>query len=114
MAKTPPTCPFLPIGEAVHCFVLYDIQDDKKRIKLADACLDYGLDRVQYSAFRGQLTATLRNELTARLRRIVGKAPANVQVIGICDKDWQERVEIANPGLNLTPPTQQPTELDDD
>jgi len=33
--------------------LIYDMPDDKLRAKVADICLDYGLDRIQYSAFLG-------------------------------------------------------------
>ena len=33
--------------------LIYDIPDDRLRSKVADACLEYGLDRIQYSAFLG-------------------------------------------------------------
>lgn len=33
--------------------LIYDIENDRVRGKIADACIDYGLDRVQFSAFVG-------------------------------------------------------------
>ncbi len=39
----------------MHCFLVYDIPEDRLRAKVADYCLDFGLDRVQYSAFAGAL-----------------------------------------------------------
>jgi len=35
----------------MNCIVIYDIVDDGLRSKVADTCLDYGLARIQYSAF---------------------------------------------------------------
>ncbi|MCS6926895.1 MAG: CRISPR-associated endonuclease Cas2, partial [Candidatus Binatia bacterium] len=40
--------------------VLYDIRDDRLRMRVSEACLDYGLERIQYSAFRGQLSRNKR------------------------------------------------------
>ena len=40
----------------MHCLLVYDISDDRIRTKIADACLDYGLDRFQYSAFYGNIS----------------------------------------------------------
>ena len=40
-----------------NLLLVYDIPDDRKRTKIADACLDYGLDRIQFSAFLGWLLA---------------------------------------------------------
>lgn len=79
----------------MRCLVVYDITDDKLRGKVADILLDYGLDRIQYSAFVGQLARTHIEELCAKVRRRVGKtAGVNVQVFSICERDWDERVDI--------------------
>ena len=43
----------------MQSLLIYDIPDDRARQKIADACLDYGLQRIQYSAFLGELTAQL-------------------------------------------------------
>ena len=57
----------------MNCLLLYDVTDDRKRAKIADACLDYGLDRIQYSAFTGDLTRNLQEELFVKLRTLLGK-----------------------------------------
>ena len=44
----------------MNCLLIYDIPDDRKRTKIADICLDYGLDRIQYSAFSGNIPATIK------------------------------------------------------
>lgn len=67
--------------------VLYDIADDRKRAKAADICLDYGLARIQYSAFLGDITATRREELLAKLRRLLTGADARVHLFPLCEKD---------------------------
>jgi len=33
------------------CLVVYDIEDDRARTKISAACLDFGLERIQMSAF---------------------------------------------------------------
>ncbi len=76
------------------CLVLYDIPDDGLRTKVADICMDFGLDRIQYSAFSGPLNKTLRKELWTRLKRQVGKKVANVQLITINAEDWAAREVI--------------------
>lgn len=77
-----------------NLILIYDIPDDAKRTKIADACLDYGLDRIQYSAFCGWLPASLQNELLQKIRRILGKKPGNIQLIPICTDDWNKRKVI--------------------
>lgn len=76
----------------MRCLLIYDIPDDNARTKVADVCLDYGLDRIQYSAFLGQLNRGLQEELLLRIQRRMGKKSGNVQLIPICAKDWAERM----------------------
>lgn len=52
---------------------MYDIEDDRVRGKIADDCKDAGLERVQYSVFRGTLTRTHRSELIAKLTDRLGR-----------------------------------------
>jgi len=75
----------------MQCLVVYDIVDDNKRNKIADACLDYGMDRIQYSAFTGDLATTHQDELMLKVRAILGKKPGKVQLVPICEKDWNAR-----------------------
>ncbi|MBE0481068.1 MAG: CRISPR-associated endonuclease Cas2 [Dehalococcoidia bacterium] len=74
--------------------VIYDIPDDRLRFKVADICLDYGLERIQYSAFLGELNHNRREELLQKIRRRIGRHEANVQLFPICDKDARLRKEI--------------------
>jgi len=82
----------------VISLVIYDIPDDKLRAKVADICLDYGLDRIQYSAFLGEMNHNRREELLQKIRRQIGKKEANVQLFPICDKDVRLRKEISVKG----------------
>ena len=67
--------------------LLYDIASDRKRAKAADICLDYGLMRIQYSAFLGDLTAARRDELLAKLRRLLAGVDARLHLFPLCEKD---------------------------
>jgi CRISPR-associated protein Cas2 len=80
----------------MRCLVVYDITDDGRRNKVADACLDYGLDRIQYSAFLGVLTKNHQEELMLKLGKVLGKAAGNIQLFPICASDWQRRQIIEN------------------
>ncbi|MCA9951265.1 MAG: CRISPR-associated endonuclease Cas2 [Anaerolineales bacterium] len=75
----------------MNCLLLYDIPDDKVRTKVADACLDYGLDRLQYSAFHGDISRNYQAELFLKVTALLGSLPGNIQLIPICKKDWQQR-----------------------
>jgi sugar phosphate isomerase/epimerase len=50
--------------------VIYDVEDDWARTRVAEACKDFGLERVQYSCFRGSLSPNKRGELFERMRKI--------------------------------------------
>jgi hypothetical protein len=50
--------------------VIYDIEDDRARLRVSEACKDYGLERLQFSCFRGILSSNKREELYERLRKI--------------------------------------------
>jgi len=78
----------------MKCLLVYDISNDRARTKIADFCLDYGLDRIQYSAFVGDLTRTHREELMLKIGDRLGDRPGKVQLFAICKTDWQQRLEI--------------------
>lgn len=61
------------------------------RGKVADACLDYGLDRIQYSAFLGPLLPTHQDELLLKIEQLLGKKPASVHLYPLCEQDWTKR-----------------------
>jgi CRISPR-associated protein Cas2 len=78
----------------VICLLIYDIEHDGLRAKVADACLDYGLARIQYSAFLGDLSRNRQGELLQKIRRLAGRRQANVQVFPICEKDMGLRRQV--------------------
>ena len=78
----------------MKCLLVYDIPDDNTRTRVADICLDYGLDRIQYSSFLGDLAKTHQEELMMKLARRLGKRPGNIQLFPICETDWRARKVI--------------------
>jgi CRISPR-associated protein Cas2 len=75
----------------MRCLLIYDIAHDGVRTKIADACLDYGLQRIQYSAFFGDLSQTHQRELLSMIERRLGKHAANVQLFPLDEKSWSLR-----------------------
>src|SRR5579883_2714625 len=65
--------------QAMRILVIYDIPGDTPRTKVADACLDYGLERIQYSAFVGTLGRAHIRELETRVTRLLEREPAKVR-----------------------------------
>jgi CRISPR-associated protein Cas2 len=78
----------------MKCLLVYDIPDDRVRSKVADYCLDYGLDRIQYSAFLGSLARTHQEELILKIGQKLEDRPGKIQLFVICQRDWRERMEI--------------------
>ncbi len=71
--------------------LIYDIAHDGVRTKVADVCLDYGLQRIQYSAFLGELSHIHQRELLLKIERRIGKHGANVQLFPLDEKSWAAR-----------------------
>lgn len=65
--------------------VIYDISDDNLRTAISEVCKNFGLSRIQKSAFLGILTSLRRKELRAALRRTLGDAEGNIQIFALCD-----------------------------
>ena len=78
----------------MRCLLIYDISHDGTRLKIADACLDYGLERIQFSAFLGELTAVHQRELLLKIKQRLGKHGANIQLFPLNEKTWTERIVI--------------------
>ena len=74
----------------VSVILIYDIEDDKLRTRTADICMNYGLERIQFSAFFGKLNRNRRQELSLRLQRELGNQSARVRIIPICEQDLKE------------------------
>jgi CRISPR-associated protein Cas2 len=78
--------------------LVYDITDDRARGKISTACQDYGLDRIQYSAFSGELTRNHQEELMMRIEHHLGDLSGKVQLIPISPRDWEARLEVQHAG----------------
>ena len=44
----------------VALVLIYDIENDRVRTRVSEICLDYGLERIQFSAFFGKLNRNRR------------------------------------------------------
>lgn len=80
----------------MHLLLIYDISNDRIRSKVACTCEDYGLDRIQYSAFYGQLNRNLQEELILRIRHLLGNEAGHVQLIPIHQNEWERRLEVGD------------------
>lgn len=74
----------------VSLVLIYDIEDDRLRTRAADICLNYGLERIQFSAFFGKLNRNRRQELSLRLQRELGAKSGRIRIIPVCEQDLKE------------------------
>lgn len=83
----------LPLGHGspeTSLVLIYDIEDDRLRARTADVCLDYGLERIQFSAFFGKLNRNRRQELALRIQREIGGEAARIRIIPVCENDLKD------------------------
>jgi len=66
---------------------IYDISDDKRRTALSKMLQDYGLRRIQYSGFLGDLNPNDREILSREVGRFVEAETDSVYIIPLCDRD---------------------------
>ena len=83
----------LPLGKGspeVSLVLIYDIENDRLRTRAADICMNYGLERIQFSAFFGKLNRNRRQELALRLQRELGKQSGRIRIIPVCEQDLKD------------------------
>ncbi len=71
-------------------WVIYDISDDKIRNKVAKACKDKGLYRVQKSAFLGSINRNLLDELTIICEDIMDTEVDSIYIFPMCKDDFRK------------------------
>ena len=86
----------------MHTLLIYDIPDDRARSKIADVCLDYGLQRIQYSAFLGELSRTHQQELLLKIKKKLGRKTGNIQLFPLDEQTWGKRKVIHQHGKETT------------
>jgi len=86
----------------MQTLVIYDISSNSLRDRLARRLFDYGLQRVQLSAFCGELNSHDREVLLKELPNFIGCERDRIYVVPLCDrcvKLWkavaEEPVEVA-------------------
>lgn len=76
----------------IRIIVVYDISDDGVRHRVSETCLDYGLDRTQFSVFVGRIKPTHMRELAKLLHSIA--EGGKVMILPVGAEDWKRRVVI--------------------
>ncbi len=71
-------------------WIIYDIKDDKKRTRIAKACKNKGLYRVQKSAFLGTLNKNQIDELKIMCEDIINPDEDSVYIFPMCEDDFKK------------------------
>lgn len=74
----------------VSLVLIYDIENDRLRARASDICLDYGLERIQFSAFFGKLNRNRRQEIALKLQSEMGGESARIRIIPVCEEDLKD------------------------
>lgn len=74
--------------------VIYDISDDNLRTQVSELLKDYGLVRIQKSAFIGRLKRSELRSLHTDVRKLIGQRHENVQSYPVCDACYKGRVLV--------------------
>ena len=82
-------------------WIIYDIVDDRVRTKVAKACKQYGLERVQKSAFLGKLKTNRFGELAEKCLDLINEEEDSVYLFPFCQDDFR-RIKVLGQGFDKT------------
>lgn len=71
-------------------WVIYDIKENTKRTKIAKACKNKGLYRVQKSAFLGTLNKNQLDEFKVMCEDIISPDDDSVYIFPMCEEDFRK------------------------
>lgn len=73
-------------------WVMYDIKKDKARSRIAKACLQAGLYRVQYSVFLGVLTASAQDGLSLSIEEHMDEETDSVYIFPMSKEELKRTI----------------------
>jgi CRISPR-associated protein Cas2 len=86
--------------------VIYDIHDDGQRGKLREHLREYGLRRVQYSGFLGDLNTHDRLILAKEAGRFLSSENDSIYILPLCDRCLRLCRIIDQSGVSTIPETE--------
>lgn len=72
------------------CWVMYDIKEDKARSKIAKACQQSGLYRVQYSVFLGTIESDRKDSLQLQIEELMNQEVDSVYIFPMSKDELKE------------------------
>ena len=80
--------------QELRTLVMYDIESDRVRYRISETCLDFGLERIQFSVFRGKLNRNKREELLMKLTEALADEAGKVLIQPMCEDDFKSALEL--------------------
>jgi CRISPR-associated protein Cas2 len=81
--------------------IVYDITNNTNRTRLSKPYLSRRLERVQYSAFRGELSPNDRDVLAKHVQRFIRDEHDCIFIIPLCRRCIETAIAISNTGVEL-------------
>lgn len=81
--------------------VVYDITDDANRTRLSRLLEKFGLSRVQYSAFRGELNPNDRESLARQILKFIKDERDCIFIVPLCQRCASLAIVVSNTGVEL-------------
>ncbi len=75
-------------------WVLYDIENDKARNKVAKYCKQAGLYRVQYSVFLGKINAERRDSLSLQIEEQIDEDSDKVYLFSMTKEELRQCIML--------------------
>ena len=73
-------------------WVLYDIENDRARTKVAKCCQQAGLYRVQYSVFLGTIDANRKDTLELQVQELMDEEKDKIYIFPMSKNELQDSV----------------------
>ena len=81
----------------VRVLVVYDISDDRDRLKVARTLEAWGLSRIQRSAFTGMLQRARMRDLARRISWIIDEDTDVVHIVPLQPGEWEKTIVLGMP-----------------
>lgn len=70
----------------MRTLVIYDISDDRQRERLSEHIKNYGLRRVQYSGYLGEVNPHDRFVLSREVGKYLSSERDSIYIVPLCDR----------------------------
>ena len=78
----------------MYLWAIYDITEDKARTKIAKACKEYGLVRVQYSVFFGNIPNHCMDEIAKFSEELINHETDGVFFLPVSEDDFEKKIIV--------------------